>query len=309
MRPGTELAYYSVWVLQPILQTITAAVLAWRKLSRRFPVFFAYTIFQVAAFAVLFPARLIGGKFFVYTDWWLTTASLVFGLFVIYEVFLESFRYFHTLRDLGTVLFRWAAVVMLLVACIVTLESPLAHSSALGEAMFTIERCLRVTQCGLVLFLMMFCKYLGTSPKQSSLGIAAGFGAFAGIQVVAVAFHSGSFISSITLTFITAITYDATVALWLFYILHKQPAREPVNSLLTSQRWEDSLSDIQHPEPSDALIPSFESLVDEVLSRSHDDGTRSSQPVAQKFPAQSTNAPVIQSNAYAHPKLNASMQN
>src|SRR5579872_795159 len=115
MNPGTEVAYLSVWIVQPILQTVTAGVMSWRKLSRRFPVFFAYTIFQVAAFAVLFPARIIGGEFFNYTNWFLTTAGLVFGLFVIYEVFLEAFRYFHTLRDLGRVLFKWAAVVMLLV--------------------------------------------------------------------------------------------------------------------------------------------------------------------------------------------------
>jgi hypothetical protein len=299
MNPGTELAYYSVWIMQPILQIMTAGIMAWRRLQKRFPVFFAYTIFQVAAFAVLFPSHLFGGKFFSYVDWSLTTVSLVFGVFVIYEVFLEAFRYFHTLRDLGKVMFRWVAVVMLLVACVVTLESPVAHAAPLGQALFTIHRCLRVTQCGLVLFLLMFCKYLGTSPKQSSLGIAAGFGAFAGIQIVAFAFYSSSFIGQLTLTLVTAVAYDATILLWLFHVLHKQVAREPVNSLLTSQRWEDSLTEIQHPEPSEALIPSFETMVDAVLSRSHDDAARTSQAEsAQKLPVQSIGVPLTKPGTY-----------
>jgi hypothetical protein len=302
MNPGSEVAYYSVWILQPILQTVTAAIMSWRKLSRRFPVFFAYTLFQVAAFAVLFPAHMIGGSFYAYTNWTLTTAGLVFGLFVIYEVFLEAFRYFHTLRDLGRVLFKWAAVVMLLVACVVTVESPMGRYAPLGQALFTIQRCLRVTQCGLVLFLLMFCKYLGTSPKQSSLGIAAGFGGFAGIQMIAVAFHSSSFISQITLTFVTAITYDLTIILWLFYVLHKQTAREPVNSLLTSQRWEDTLTDIQHPEPVDALIPRFETMVDEVLSRTHDDSARTSRVgAAQSVPMKTIGVPMIKPGTYNLP--------
>lgn len=302
MNPGTEVAYYAVWIVQPILQILTAAIMTWRKLSRRFPVFFAYTIFQIVAFAVLFPAHMIGARFFVYTDWTLTTSSLVFGLFVIYEVFLEAFRYFHTLRDLGRVLFKWAAVVMLLVACVVTVESPIVRSAPLGEALFTIQRCLRVTQCGLVLFLLMFCKYLGTSPKQSSLGIAAGFGGFAAIQMIAVACHASSFISQVTLTFVTAVAYDLTILLWLFYVLHKQTAREPVNSLLTSQRWEDTLSDIHHPEPVDALIPRFETMVDEVLSRTHDDSGRTLRPeAAEKLPLKTIGIPMIKAGTYNLP--------
>jgi hypothetical protein len=302
MNPGTEFAYYSLWVLQPILQALTAGILAWRKLSRRFPVFFAYTIFQIASFALLLPAYLIGGKLFAIVDWSLTTASLVFGLFVIYEVFLEAFRYFHTLRDLGRVLFRWAAVVMFLVAGVVTLESPIGRAAPLGQAMFIIQRCLCVTQCGLVLFLLMFCKYLGTSPKQSSLGIAAGFGAFSGVQLIAIAFHSSSFISHVTLLLVTAVAYDLTIVLWLFYILHKQPAREPVNTLLTSQRWEDSLLDIHHPGSGDSLIPRFETMVDEVLSRAHDDSARTSRPEpAQSVPMKTIDLPLVKPGGYHLP--------
>ena len=305
MNPGPEVAYYSVWVMQPILQTITAGIIAWRKLSRRFPVFFAYTIFQVAAFVVLFPARLFSPKIFTYVDGIATTASLVFGLFVIYEVFLESFRYFHTLRDLGKVLFRWAAVVMMLVACVITFESPMVHTSFFGQAVFTLDRCLRVTQCGLVLFLLMFCKYLGTSPKQSSLGIAAGFGTFAGVQIVATVLHSGSFITEVSLTLTTAIAYDVVILLWLFHMLNKQAAREPVNSLLTSQRWEDSLSDIQHTgQPEAALISSFENMVDQVLTRSQEDAARTlEEELNQKRPVRSIGASMAKQHS-AYPLSN-----
>jgi hypothetical protein len=39
--------------------------------------------------------------------------------------------------------------------------------------------------------------------------------------------------------------------------------------LLRPQRWEQSLSDIQHPLQEDSLIPMFEGMVDRALSRTH----------------------------------------
>ena len=44
---------------------------------------------------------------------------------IIYEIFLDVFRPYHTLKDLGSVLFKWAALVMSLVAFVVAASSPL----------------------------------------------------------------------------------------------------------------------------------------------------------------------------------------
>ena len=49
--------------------------------------------------------------------------SVAFGFGVIHEVFIDVFRAFHTLRDLGTVLFKWAGLVMLLVAGVVSVST------------------------------------------------------------------------------------------------------------------------------------------------------------------------------------------
>jgi len=49
---------------------------------------------------------------------------VVLGFKVIHEVFLDVFRPYHTLRDLGSVLFKWAGLVMLMVACVVAASTP-----------------------------------------------------------------------------------------------------------------------------------------------------------------------------------------
>ena len=61
--------------------------------------------------------------------------------------------------------------------------------------------------------------------------------------------------------------YNAALLIWLGYTLAKSPAREAASTLLRPQRWEQSLSDIQHPLPADSLIPMFEGMVDRALSR------------------------------------------
>jgi hypothetical protein len=68
---------------------------------------------------------------------------------------------------------------------------------------------------------------------------------------------------------------------WLTYVAVKRSARDSTQSLLQPQRWEQSLSDIQHPLPADSLIPMFEGMVDRALSRVH-----------QEAPLGHENAPV-----------------
>ncbi|MFZ0759719.1 MAG: hypothetical protein WAM69_07210, partial [Candidatus Sulfotelmatobacter sp.] len=61
--------------------------------------------------------------------------------------------------------------------------------------------------------------------------------------------------------------YNGALLIWLGYMLVKSPAREAASTLLRPQRWEQSLTDLQHPLPADSLIPMFEGMVDRALSR------------------------------------------
>ena len=58
--------------------------------------------------------------------------------------------------------------------------------------------------------------------------------------------------------------------IWLGYVLLKKTARESTANLLMTQRWEQSLREIQHPVSPDSLIPMFEGMVDRALSRSRE---------------------------------------
>ena len=45
----------ALWIAHPVLELSLAGVMYWRRLHRTFPVFFAYIVFQVVNFLILFP--------------------------------------------------------------------------------------------------------------------------------------------------------------------------------------------------------------------------------------------------------------
>src|SRR5579863_6852860 len=95
----------ALWVLQPALQTVIAVIVYRRKLHKEFPIFFTYTLAQIALFAVEYPVNVWGSdSAYFYTFWAGAGLNVVLSFKIIHEVFLDVFRPYHALRDLGTAL-------------------------------------------------------------------------------------------------------------------------------------------------------------------------------------------------------------
>jgi hypothetical protein len=255
-----------LWCLHPILQSAVVGVLWRRGLHKKFPVFFAYLIAHIAIFAAVFPLR--GNYNWYFWVYWLGAAiSAVLGFKVIHEIFLDVFRPYHTLKDLGTVVFKWAGVVMLLVSVVVAFSNSL-NRDPLVQAVVTLQGSVRLLQFGLILFLLLFSRFLGVSRRQLSFGIALGFGFFASTELLLLALASGGFLHKEGFNLANLAVYNLSIVIWIGYSLARTEARQAAANPLQTQRWEQGLADIQHPVPSDSLIPMFESMVERAISRS-----------------------------------------
>jgi hypothetical protein len=277
MSEKIRILYYALWFAHPVLQTVIAVAMLRRGQHRPFKYFFAYIVAQIMTFAVIFPTYRYYYSAIFYISWISTAISVALGFMVIHEAFLDVFRPFHTLRDLGTVLFKWAGLVMLLVAGVVSVSTSSTELAAWVQAIMTAQRCVRIIQVGMVLFLLFFARYLGVSRRQHSFGIALGFGTFAVVELALIASWAGDHLGNTAMNLINMGAYNITLLIWLGYTLAKSPVRDASFTLLRPQRWEQSLSDIQHPLPADSLIPMFEGMVDRALSR-----TQASQPVPEE---------------------------
>ena len=144
---------------------------------------------------------------------------------MIHEVFVDVFRFFHTLRDLGTVLFKWAGLVMLLVAGVVSVSTNSSQMAPWMQAIITSQRCVRMIQVGMVLFLLFFAHYVGVSRRQHSFGVALGFGSFAVVELILISSWIGKHLDG-SGSVVNMAAYNASLALWLGYVVVKRPARD-----------------------------------------------------------------------------------
>lgn len=271
MSEKIRILYYALWIAHPVFQSGIAAVMIWRGMHRKFPFFFGYIVTQLVAFAVIFSAYWHSYDWAFYLNWSCTAVSVAFGFGVIHEVFVDVFRSFQTLRDLGTVLFKWAGLVMLLVAGVVSVSTNSTDMTPWMQAIITAQRCVRIIQVGMVLFLLFFAHYMGVSRRQHSFGIALGFGSFAMVELALIASWVGNHLGNPWMSMVNMTAYNASLLVWLGYIAVKRPVRDASVSLLQTERWEQSLSDIHHPVPANSLIPMFEDMVDRALSRTPPD--------------------------------------
>jgi len=256
------------WCAQPILHSAVAVIFWRRKLYKQFPAFFLFLLAQVTSFAILFPLSLLGNYNLYFGFFWLGEAvNAVLGFKVIHEIFLAVFRPYHTLKDLGTLLFKWAGVVMLLVSVVVAFSNSFDRNPV-WHAVSTMQRSVRIVQLGLILFLLLFSRFLGVSWKQVSFGISLGFGLFAGVDLMLLALHSGRFVSFTNLNLVDTLAYNIAVLVWFAYSFSRTGVRLPAVNRLQTERWEQGLADLQPAVPSDSLIPMFEGMVERAFSRS-----------------------------------------
>jgi hypothetical protein len=273
MSHRITILYYCLWIAHPLLELTIAALMIRRGLQRQFKFFFGYILTGLVAFAAVVPMYWYRHNYavFFYLYQLCTAISVAFGFGVIHEVFVDVFRSFHTLRDLGTVLFKWAGLVMLLVAGVVSVSATSSDTPPWMQAIMTAQRCVRMVQVGMVLFLLFFSHYLGVSRRQRSFGIALGFGLCAFVELTLLASVLGDHLGNPWVSIVNMMAYNLTLGVWVGYVAIKSPARDAGTTLLQPQRWEQSLSDIHHPLPAHSLIPMFEGMVDRALSRAQRD--------------------------------------
>ena len=296
MTPQLQTA---LWVSHPVLQVAVGVAMFRRKLHREFPVFFTYLAAQIAIFCILFPIQKLASYSVYFYGYWICAGiSLALGFKVIYEIFQDVFRPYHALKDLGSVLFKWAGLVMLLAAVVIAAASPSSEQGAVIEAMLVLQRGVRVIHCGLILFLLVFARYLGVSWKQNSFGIALGFGSYAAAELGAFALYSSGRVSGNMVSAVDGISYSLAIMIWLGYSALRSAPRAESFNLLTSQRWNQSLADIQNPVGGDSLIPMFEGMVDRAFSRTEEQtfmtAQRESLPALHTHSALEPNAVRIQ---------------
>jgi len=256
---------YVLWCAAPILQFGVLIAMYRRGLHREYPYFFNYTILQVVSEPVLFLIERHSYAMYYWGYYVSVALSALISFAVLQEIFRDAFRPYEALRDLGTILFRWSALLVLLIGVITAIAATQSSRfDTITNTIFQVQRSVRMMQCGLVFFLVLFSEYLGISRRHVLFGIALGFGLFASVNILYVtAVEHGSSVR--ILRQINSTTYVVAVLTWLGYT-----ALAPIRSSVAlasdrSKDWNSALEDARVPAVADSLLDSMDRTVERLL--------------------------------------------
>lgn len=266
------------------LQFVCAILLYKRRLHREYYFFWCYSLFGAVSGAVgetlSFSVHIFRSPAYFYLYWVETALSNIFAFAVFYELFCASFKPFAGLRDMAKVVFRWAAVALLLVAGVVFCSSAAPTFQRVSLIVVSLERAICVMQCGLLLFLFLGSSYLGLSKRSIVFGVSLGFGLMAAVNLLfltlssVMGYYHPVFYRMFNLS--EAIVDAVAIGMWTIYLALPEPARETINVPVTSPllRWNEVALALGHSggrvafmEQPESFMPNVERMVEEVMKR------------------------------------------
>ena len=260
-----------LWFGAQVLQLAVLVCMYRRRIQSYYPAFFYYIVVEALSDPFLALAR---GRwdYTYYFGYWITVClTTALSFFVLQEIFRDAFKPFEALRDLSTILFRWSALVLLLVAGMSAVTMSSQNPDKLTETILLVDRNVKVMLCGLVFFLLMFSEYLGISRRHLLFGVSVGFGFFSAIHMlVATAMSHQTVLNRITLGLINSGAYVIACLIWLGYVANRntllagEKAAEPKGAVLN-----EALTDLRSQVPAESLLDTMDELVTRLFHREH----------------------------------------
>jgi hypothetical protein len=263
------------------------ALLFWKKgFHHRFPATASYLVLHaVSDVALLVVLRLEATPwgesrhlgmvyFFGYFAMYLASAALLF--FISIEIFRSALAAFPGISKLAIVIFRWAAVVSVIVS-LTSISYSHKGIHILADVSYGLMRSVSVLELCLLAFLCLSMNALRLTVRDLSFGIALGFGLMCSgdFIVSSLSAHIKSLVDP--LQFVAEGVILATLAVWAVYCLLPEPAPKPVLMAANSTiyRWNEIASALGHTgtkvavaQPANSFfLTDVERVVEKVLAR------------------------------------------
>jgi len=273
----TQWILIAIAVVAAGVQGFTLRILNQKKLRSEFPVFFRYSALCIAAYALsLIPFVFFCPQFF-YIYWSLTAVTMVLEFAVLYELLVNALKPYSALIDLGKMLFRWAAVFLVLAALLTAFATTGTSTHKMTAASELLQRTVRLMQCGLLLLFFGLEKRLGLSWRTHSMSIALGLGIYAGVDLSTTYLIDRMPALTAFFQVFTNLVYLGAASLWAYSLAKPEPVRGNVLDSprrLIFQRWNEAL--LTHNVRGEmafaaggmeSFLPGVEQTVERVLAR------------------------------------------
>jgi hypothetical protein len=262
----------------------TLGFLFWKKgLQKRFPALNVYLILRLGSMPVLLGLLYIQAQpwghqlyaVYFYPYWAVYIASAISLFFVTLEIFRSVLSSFSGLMRLGTIVFRWVALVSA-VASLGSVSYTHPSLALLPDFALALMRSVSILELCLLAFLCLCINALQLSFRDLAFGFGLGFGLMSANDLIFSALTS----SYSTLTTPFQFGYQGIILLtiggWAAHCAMPERARKPVvmPASSTIYRWNEIASALGHGtkvavrQPANGFfLTDVERVVEKVLTR------------------------------------------
>jgi hypothetical protein len=275
--PSSPLTYF-LWFFAPVVLVGAAASMKRRNLIDQFPMFFSYCCFQAIGAMFLFAIHRFSTPEAYYYAYWVNTGlGAGLGFFVIRESFVNTLKPYVGLRDAGMLLFRWAAVILVVFAAISYIGGTGSGMARIAREITMMQRNILLIQAGLLLFVVMCSNYLNISWKSFPFGVTCGVGIFAANDLIVwniLSAHNVVF-SAHTLSLVSQAMWALSSVTWFVYAFKAVPEKrlspqQSYNAVV--DRWNQAAMLIMNseaaPSAEHSYLSDIERTVESVLATS-----------------------------------------
>jgi hypothetical protein len=265
------------------------AFLFWNKgLHRRFPAMSLYLTLRAVSAPLLVlvlheeshrasdSVQVLLGKIYYFGFFGTYLATVVLLFFVCIEVFRSALAAFPGITKLAIVIFRWAAVVSVIVSLSsISYGHPGIH--IIADISYGLMHSVSVLELCLLAFLCLSMNALRLTVRDLSFGIALGFGVMSSGDFIVASWISRIASFNDPVQFIYEGLILATLAIWMTYCILPEPVRKPIlmPASSTIYRWNEIASALGHTgtrvavqQPANSFFLSdVERVVEKVLAR------------------------------------------
>jgi hypothetical protein len=212
-----------LWLAPPTLQSCLAVLMARRAVYRKYPFFFSYTVFAIAAEITKFSLYNPRSWTYFWLSWGSEALYTLLGFMAILEVFrhvFAAFNHFAWFKFLLPV----TGAIMLSISVLIPIVHPAVDTEPLLEGIFFLQTAVRCLQLGIFFLIFFLARFFDLDYRQYDFGIAAGFGiAAAGILLGTLVRTAGGLKFLIFFQYAQTVSYFLAVTVWLASFIRPEP--------------------------------------------------------------------------------------
>jgi len=203
-------------------------------------------------------------------------ASGVLLFMICIEVFRSALSSFPGITNLAIVIFRWAAVVSVIVS-LTSINYGNRGLQLIADVAYGLMHSVSVLELCLLAFLCLSMNALRLTVRDLSFGIAFGFGLMTSGDFILASWSAHAKSANDPVQFVFEALLLASLGIWMVYCVMPEPARRPVlmPASSTIYRWNEIASALGHTgtkvamqQPANSFFLSdVERVVEKVLAR------------------------------------------